>query len=63
MTSVPKNAYIYKLDGIVNKNSNTYHRKTKMKPIYIKSSKYIISSKEINDEDSKFKISGIVRIS
>ena len=34
-----------------------------MKPIYIKSSKYIISSKEINEEDPKFKISGIVRIS
>ena len=36
MTSVPKNVYIDKLDGIVNKCSNTYHSTIKMKPIYCK---------------------------
>ena len=34
-----------------------------MKPIDVKSSAYIDSSKEINEEDPKFKISDIVRIS
>ena len=35
----------------------------KMKPADVKSSFYIDSSKEINDEDPKFKIGDIVRIS
>ena len=30
MTSVSKNMYIYKLDDIVNKCNNTYHRTTKI---------------------------------
>ena len=34
-----------------------------MKPADVKSSTYIDSSKEINDEDFKFKIGDIVRIS
>ena len=34
-----------------------------MKPVDIKPSTYIDSSKEINDEDPKFKIVDIVRIS
>ena len=34
-----------------------------MKPIDVKSSAYIDSSKEINEEDPKFKIGDIVRIS
>ena len=33
-----------------------------MKPIDVKSNKYINSSQEINDEDPKFKIDDIVRI-
>ena len=32
MTSASKNVYIYKLDDIVNKCNNTYHRSIKMKP-------------------------------
>ena len=63
MISVSKNVYIDKLDDIVNKCNNTYHNTIKMKPIGIKSNTYISSSKEINDEDSKFKIGDIVRIS
>ena len=34
-----------------------------MKPLNVKQSTYINYSKEINDEDPKFKIGGIVRIS
>ena len=62
MTSILKNVYIDKLDGIVNKYNNTYHRTIKMIPVHIKSNTYIDSSKEINDTDSKFKFSDIVRI-
>ena len=63
MNSISKNVYIDKLDDIVNKYNNTYHRTIKMKPAYVKPSAYIDSSKEINDEDYKFKIGDIVRIS
>ena len=63
MTSVSKTVYIDKLDDIVNKYNNTYHRTIKMKPVDVKSSTYIDSSKEINDEDPNFKIGDIVRIS
>ena len=62
MTSISKNLYIDKLDDIVNKYNNTYHRTIKMKPVDVKSSRYIDSSKEINDGDRKFKIGDIVRI-
>ena len=55
--------YIRKLDDIVNKNDNTYHRITKMKPVDVKQSTYIDSSKEFNNEDTEFKIVDIVRIS
>ena len=63
ITSVSKNVYNDKLDDIVNKNNNTYHRTIKMKPSDIKSNTYIDSSKKINDKDSKFKVGDIVRIS
>ena len=36
MTSVPKSVYIDKLDDIVNEYNNTYHEKTKMKPVNVK---------------------------
>ena len=63
MTSVSKNVYIDKLDDIVNKYNNMYHSTIKMKPIDLKSSIYIDSSKEIHDKDYKFKIGDTVRIS
>ena len=44
-----------------NKYSNTYHRTIKMKPVDVKPSTYINSSKEINDEDPKFKFGDINR--
>ena len=58
-----KNVYIDKLDDIVNKYNNTYHSTIKMKPVDVKSNTYVNSNKEINDEDPKFKIGDIVRIS
>ena len=55
--------YIDNSDGIVNKYNNTYHSAIKMKPVDIKPSTYIDSSKEINDENPKFKTGDIFRIS
>ena len=36
MTSILKNVYIDKLDEIVNKYNNTYHKTIKMKPVDVK---------------------------
>ena len=52
--------YIDKLDDIVNEYNDTYHSTIKMKPVDVKSSTYIDSSKEINDEDPKPKIGDIL---
>ena len=38
MTSISKNVYIDKLDDIVNKYNNTYHRAVIMKPVEVKPS-------------------------
>ena len=54
MTSISKNVYIDKLDDRVNKYNETYHDTIKMKPVDVKPSTYIDSSKEINYEDPKF---------
>ena len=67
MTSISKNLSIDKLDDIVNKYNNTYHSTSKMKPADVKSNIYIYiyiyvnSSKEINNQDPKFKIGDLVR--
>ena len=45
MTSVSKTVYIDKLDDIVNKYNYTYHSTIKLKPVDVKSSRYIDSSK------------------
>ena len=63
MISISKNAYINKLDDIVNEYNNRYHKTIKMKPIEIKDNTYIDSSEEVNDEISKFKVGDHVRIS
>ena len=63
MTSIPKNVYIDKLDDIINKYNNTFHRTIKIKPVDVKPNTYIDFSKKINDEDSKSKIGDIVKIS
>ena len=41
MTLISKNVYIDKLDCIVNKYNNTYHRTIKMKPVDVKDNTYI----------------------
>ena len=51
MTSISKHLYIVKLDDVVNKYNNTSHRTTKMKPVDVKPSAYIGSSKEIIDAE------------
>ena len=61
MTSISKNVYIDKLDDIVNKYNNTYHKTSKMKPVDEISITIIGSSKEINYQDRKFKIGDILR--
>ena len=63
MTSISKNVYIDKLDAIVDEYNNTYHTTIKMKPIDVKGNTYINTSKEINNEDPKFKVGDRVRIS
>ena len=63
MTSVSKNVYIDKLDDIVGKYNNTYHRTIKMKPTDVKDNTYFDSKKEINDKNPKFKVGDYVRIS
>ena len=63
MTSKSKNLYIDKLDYIVNKYNNTYHKTIKMKPIDVKDNTYINTNKKINEKDPKFKVGDHVRIS
>ena len=63
MTAISKNVYIDKLDDIVDKHNNTYHRTIKMKPVDVKDNTYIDFEKEINNKDPKFKIGDHVRIS
>ena len=62
MTLVSKNVYIDKLDDIVNKYNNTYST-IKMKPVDVKSSKYVYFGIESNDKDPKFKVCNHVKIS
>ena len=50
------------MDDIVNEYNNTYYRTIKMKPIEVKDNRSIDSVKEVNDEDSKFKVGHHVRI-
>ena len=54
MTSISKNVYIDKLADIVNKCHNKYHNTINMTSTDVKSSTYIVSKKENNNEDHKF---------
>ena len=54
--------YIDKLDDIVNEYNNTYHKIIKMKPIGVKNNTYISIDKEVNENDTKFKVGNHVRI-
>ena len=64
MTSISKKVHIDKLDDIVNKYNNTYHRTVKMKPVDVKDNIYIYIDfdKQINDKDPKFQIANHVTI-
>ena len=62
MTSISKNVYIDKLDDVVNRYNNTYHKTIKMKPADVKPNKNINFGKEINPKDPEFKNDDIVRI-
>ena len=63
MTSISKNEHIDKLDDIVNKYNNTYHRTIKKKPIDVKDNRSINIGKEVNDKGPEFKVGDHVRIS
>ena len=63
MASMSTNVYIDTLTDIVSKHNNTYHSTIKIKLADVKSSTYINSGKTINDEDPKFLIGDIDRIS
>ena len=62
MTSVSTNVYMDKLDDILNKYNDTFHRTIKMKPLDVKSNTYIASSKKINDKNPTLEIGNNVRI-
>ena len=55
-TSLSKNGYIHKLADIVSKYNNQYYSTIKMKPVDIKSSKYINFNKKNDKEDPEFKV-------
>ena len=63
MTSISKNVYIDKIDGIVHKYNNKKHRTIKMKPTDVKDNTYIDFGRGVNDNDPKFKVGDHVRIS
>ena len=63
MTAVLRNVYFDVLDDIVHKYSNTVHRSTKIKPIYIESDSYAEYKEDSNETDPKFKVGDYIRIS
>ena len=63
MASISKTVYVDKLDYIVNKYNNTYHRTIKMKPVEVKPSMHVDFNKDNNKESPKFKVGDHVRIS
>ena len=50
------------LDDIVNKYSNTVHRKIKMKPTDVTSDSYAEQNEDFNEKDPQFKVGNHVRI-
>ena len=63
MISVSTNFYIDKLDNIVSKCNNTYHKTINMRPLDVRSSTYIDFDKRNNKEDPEYKVGDHVRIS
>ena len=62
ISSISKDVYINKLDDVVNKYNNAYHRKFKMKPVNVYPCIYIDFNKE-NNKRHKFKFVDNVRTS
>ena len=62
MTSVSKNVCVDKLYNIMNKYNNTHHSTIKMRPVDVKSNKYIDFNKGSYEEDPKFEVGDHVRI-
>ena len=62
MASISQNVYIEKLDYIINKYKNTYHKTIKMKPADVKSSTYTEFDKKNKKNDPKFQVADNVRI-
>ena len=50
------------LDDIVNKYSNTVHRKIKMKPTDVTCDSYAEQNEDFNEKDPQFKVGDHVRI-
>ena len=63
MTSILKNVYIDKLDDLVNKYNNTYHRTIKREPADVKDNTYVDSNKEVDDKNPKLKVGDHVEFS
>ena len=64
MSSISKKVYIDKLNDIVNKYRNTYHRTLKIKSIDVITTTYIdFDVEKSNNKDSKFEVADHVRIS
>ena len=62
MTSILKNVYIVKLENIVNRYNNTYHKTIKMKSVDVTPSVYIDFNKENNSEGPRFKVGDDIKI-
>ena len=57
-----KNYVYWLIRWLVDKYNNTYHRKTKMKPIDVKTSTYIDVDYKNNNKEPTFKVVDDVRI-
>ena len=56
ISSIPKNVYTDKFDDIITKYNNTYHSTIKTKPVGVKSSTYVYSSKDIIEKIFNLKL-------
>ena len=63
MTSISENVFIDKLDDMIDKCNNGYHRTIKIKPVDVKSSIDVNFSKDNYKDGPKFKVGNHVRIS
>ena len=59
MTSISENIYIKKLDDIVNKYNNIYHRIIKRNPVDVKPRLYIDFNKENNQKE--FRVEKVIK--